>query len=119
MIVGIDAGRDDGAKCRCLARRKAGCIENPCRLDFEVDRTILMKIPEQSVFIVAHGRDRRHDQPPGAPDVDLAGEEIRMLPEDSEILLMQAHGALDAVGVTLAVRQPGVEIANGAETVAA
>ena len=78
-----------------------------------------MEVPEQAVLVVADRRDRRHDQAAGAPHVDLAGEQVGVLPQDAEILLVQAHRVLDAVGLALLSAEPGVEVADRAEAVAA
>ena len=42
-----------------------------------------------------------------------------MLPKDAEIFLVQAYRVLDAIGITFAIGQPRVEIADGAKTVTA
>jgi hypothetical protein len=84
-----------------------------------VDRSVLVEVPERAVLVVADRRDRRHHQAAGASHVDLAGEQVGVLPQDAEVLLVQAHRVLDAVGLALAVGQPRIEVADGADAIAA
>src|SRR5215210_2559206 len=106
-VGGLDVG-SDGAR-----RDDAG------ELAVELDRTVLVKVPVETVLVVRNGRDKRDDQAPGPPDLRGIGPHVVMLPAEAGILLVQADGVLDLHGVARAVYHDGVEVADLAEAVAA
>src|SRR5690349_6054079 len=73
-----------------FARRHARGLNNPGQLDLELDRAVLVEVPVESVIVVADGREEGHDEAARAPDLERVVAEFIVLPEDAEILFMQA-----------------------------
>jgi hypothetical protein len=116
---GRHAGRHDRRRgvCRAVRHRRGG--QDAGELDLQLQRAVLVEGPVEAVVVVAHGRDRRHDQPPPAPDLGAAAHQVVVLPADADVLLVEADGVGHGPGRALLVGQDGVQVPDLAQAVAA
>src|SRR6185437_4362130 len=102
-----------------LAGRDRGGLDDAGQLDLELDRAVLVEIPVKAVVVIADRREERDDEAPRAPHLESVVAEFIMLPEDAEILLMQADRVLHRGWLAEIVGCRHVEIMDVAETIAA
>ena len=96
MIRGVELRGDEVAVRRRLARAGGPQREDAGQLDLELDRAVLVEVPEEAVLVVLDRRDRRDDQPPRPPDLGRVGQAaVGVLPEDAVVFLVHADGVLD------------------------
>lgn len=80
MIVRIDTWVDFGTPTlRVLAWIHCVGVQNSSKLDLELNRTILVEDPVDTVFVISCCEDLGDDQFPGACDNDRVVSEIQML----------------------------------------
>ena len=94
-------------KCWWWARRSAAPPARPTRasrraaprrredaghLHLELDRPVLVEVPVEAVLVVSDGGDERDDEPAGAADLGVAAAPVDVLPEEAEVLLVDADG---------------------------
>lgn len=89
------------------------------QLDLELDARVLVEVPVEAVVVVPGGGEERHDQPPGPPDLGVAGAEIGVLPADTGVFLVQADGVRDVDRLAVLVVDDGVQVLDVADAVAA
>ena len=89
------------------------------QLDVELDRAVLVQVPEEAVVVVADRRPRRHDEATRTADLAGAAEEVLVLPQHADVLLVQAHDLRQLDRLALVVGVDGVEVVDLAEAVAA
>ena len=98
-------------------------LDDPGRLDLHLPAAVLVEVPVEPVVVVAHRRDRRNDQPPRPPHPRLRRPRLRVavgvLPEDAEILLVDADRVPDRPRPPALVRHRAVHVGDLAEAVAA
>src|SRR5882762_7473017 len=87
--------------------------------DLELDRAVLVEIPEEAVVVVTQRRDRGYDKSTGSPDLGVFGLPVVVLPADTEVFLMDADCVSDRLGVPSGVSDYPIHVADLAETVAA
>src|SRR5689334_7104131 len=120
LVVGaVDLGGDQGAVRRLLSRGQGPVGDHAGQLDLVFDGAVLVEVPEVAVLVVSDGGDHRDHQPPRAPDLGLAGPPVHVLPAHAVVFLVQADHVLDHLGVAVVVVQPGVEVVDLAQAVAA
>lgn len=78
----------------------------------------LVEVKGEDVLIVVDGDDGLEDQNPGPSDDGIVGAEVGVLPEDTIVLLMAAHGVGQLERVAGKGVVPCVEILDGTKTVA-
>ena len=83
-----------------------------------LDVAVLVEAPVDEVLVVRHGRVEGEDQPP-APAHLRPGDLVHVLPEDGVVLLVDADGVLDGVGLAGGVVEDRVEVGDLAQAVAA
>src|SRR4051794_34235769 len=76
-----------------------------------LDRTILVKIPVESVLVIADSGNTRDHQAARAPDLGLIRSPIDMLPEKAEVLFVHADCVRHMHNIATAVDHMGIEIA--------
>jgi hypothetical protein len=89
------------------------------QLDLVFDGAVLVEVPEIAVFVVSDGSDHRDHQPSRAPDFGLAGPPVHVFPADAVVFLVQADRVLDQLRAAVVVVEPGIEVADLTEAVAA
>src|SRR5690606_36870764 len=88
-------------------------------LDLELDGAVEVEVPVEAVVVDADRDEERDDQSALAAGLLRFGENVRVLPEDAEVLLMHADRVLHLVRLAVAIGQDGVEVVDLAEAVAA
>ena len=104
---------------RPLAVCEARGQDDARELHLALDRAVLVQVPVEGVLVVVRRSDRRDDEPARAPHLDVAGHGVRVLPEEAEVLLVQADRVLDRVRAAGVVGERRVEVVDLAEAVAA
>src|SRR5215831_4465439 len=92
MDMSSNAGRDLGCIFSRSALNTRGSVDDPGRLDLVLDCAIKVQIPVKGVFVVPDGQYGRNDQAACTADLDAPSAEIRMLPQEARVLLMDADG---------------------------
>src|SRR5438309_546413 len=69
-------------------RRDSSGVHNTSQFDLELDHTILVEIPVETVLVVAHRGDERDDQASRTAYLGLVRAPIDMLPEQAKVLFM-------------------------------
>src|SRR5262245_28436143 len=119
MDMGIDPGGHQRAMGGSLADPPPGHQRDTRRLHLDADGAVLIEIPEEAVDIVADGRGGRHHQPARPAHRRLAAGEVAELPQDAEILFVDADRIADEPRPAEPVMTPDVDIADMAEAIAA
>mmetsp|Transcript_5777 Transcript_5777/g.18528 ORF Transcript_5777/g.18528 Transcript_5777/m.18528 type:complete len:332 (-) Transcript_5777:1182-2177(-) len=94
----VDLAPDAGGHRRPVLlalRLPAGGVDDARGLHLELDDAVHHEVPVARVLVVAHGVHCRDHQPAGAADLGRATE-IRVLPEQAGVLLVDANRVLDA-----------------------
>ena len=119
LVVGGEQARLDLRRRGVVRARHAGAGQHDAgQLGLELDRAVLVEVPEVAVLVVVDRRDlRRHEAAPAA-HLDVAVG-VGVLPEDPEVLLVEADAVLDDVDLALGVDRADVEVDDLAEAVAA
>ena len=115
----VEPGGDERAVRRALADRDRARGEHARQLDLVLDRAVVVEVPEVPVLVVADGRDERDDEAAQAPDLDLLGAEVRVLPGDPGVLLVHADRVGHHERVAVLVVDEAVEVRDVADAVAA
>jgi hypothetical protein len=119
LVVGRDQARGD--ECG-VGRRSAGRGgtrgDDSRELDLGLDRAVLLEVPVVPVLVVADGGHEREHEPAAAPHLGLAGTPVDVLPQQRGVLLVQADGVAENLGLAGGVDEHGVEVTNLAEAVA-
>src|SRR5262249_43606455 len=115
----IETRRDERAVRGSDARRDGAGRDDPRELDLRLDRAVLIEVPEEAVLVVADRSDRRHDESPGAPHLDLAGTKVGVLPQNTEVFLVQADRVAQRERLALRVGADRIQAANLPEAGAA
>ena len=102
-----------------LAGRDRAGREHAGELDLELDRAVLVEVPEEAVVVVADRRERRDHEPPRAAHLARAVAPLDVAPEHADVLLVDADRVRDRHRLAGGVGDDGVEVDDLAEAVAA
>ena len=94
-------------------------LHDPGELHLELDRPVQVEVPVVAVVVVQVRADRRDDQPALPPNLGVVFDEVPVLPEDREVLLVQADALLDDERFAEVVVRDDVEVLDHAKAVAA
>ncbi|KAJ8576107.1 hypothetical protein ON010_g3104 [Phytophthora cinnamomi] len=86
-------------------------------LALELDLAVQVEVPVEAVVVVAHRHEERDDKTALATHRTRIGEHIRMLPERTKVLFVDADGVLEQHGFAEVVHHGGVEVLDLAEAV--
>jgi len=78
---------------------------------------VLMETPVEGILVVGHGNNEGDDEFPGAGYCDLVIPILGVLVEESVILLMDANGVLDNVGLTVVIVDNPVKVLDRPQTI--
>ena len=98
--------------------RRAGGEEHAGELDLELDGAVEVEVPVEAVVVVADRGEERDHQAALAAHFPGVGEQVRVLPDDAEVLLVHADGVADRLRVAEVVGDDGVGVVDVAEAVA-
>ena len=93
--------------------------DEPGELDVELDRAVLVQVPEEAVVVVPDRRPGRDDEAARAAHLAGAAEEVLVLPQHADVLLVEAHDLRELDRQAVVVGVDGVEVVDLAEAVAA
>ena len=99
--------------------RVRGGEQRAGQLDLALDRAVEVEVPVEAVVVVADGGEERDHQAPLAAGLGRAVEDVRVLPEDPGVLLMDADGVADRPRLAAVAGHRGVQVGDLAEAVAA
>ena len=89
----VEWGEESGvyfSRPRIVCARFVGaCEHNSCEFSFELDRSILIEVPEVSVLVIVNSDNRRRYETSTSTHFSMAVN-IYMFPENSRIFLVQA-----------------------------
>ena len=118
MHRGAEAGRHLG-RVRVVAARMARGEHDPGHLDLALDRAVQVEVPVEAVVVVADGGEERHDEPALPPRLRRAVEDVGVLPEDAEVLLVDADRVAHLARLAGLAADDRVQVGDLAEAVAA
>src|SRR5215469_4974874 len=119
MDVSGNAGRDLGCVFSGFAWNTSSSVDDPGRLDLVLDCAIKVQIPVESIFVVPDGQYGRDDEAACTANLGTPGAEIRMLPKEARVLLVDAHGIFYRHHRAVHRVQVRVQVFDGTQTVAA
>ncbi|MNC27320.1 hypothetical protein D3C75_754890 [compost metagenome] len=122
MLVGraIELGRDHAAPTGWASTgSQRGGLDDTGQLGFELNRTVLIEVPEKTIVVVGHGAEEADHQAPGATHFEYAGTKLIVLPQRAVIFLVHADGVLHDKRFALIIDRGHIEISNRAQAIAA
>ena len=108
-----------GAVLRLFSWLQGHVVDDAGQLHLELNVAVLVEVPKEAILVVADCRDEGDHQASGAAHLGLASAPVGVLPEDAEVLLVQADGVGNLDGFTTAVVQHSVEVVDLAQAVTA
>ena len=117
MVGSVDVGRDHLSPPRSFTVGHRAGGQHTGKLDFHLDRRVVVEVPEEAVLVVAHSADHRDDQAPRPTYLDFLGAEVGVLPRDAVILFVHADRVGDSDRVPRGVVDRAVEVMDLAEAV--
>mmetsp|Transcript_44504 Transcript_44504/g.102866 ORF Transcript_44504/g.102866 Transcript_44504/m.102866 type:complete len:287 (+) Transcript_44504:840-1700(+) len=96
----------------------AGGVDDARGLHLKLDDTVHHEVPIARILVVADGVNRRDDEAACTAHLRRPAE-VRVLPEEAHVLLVDAHGILDAPRLALGGGDPGVQVLDRALAVTA
>ncbi len=101
-----------------LAGHDGRGLDDAGQLGFELNGTVLVKVPVEAIVVIADGGEEADDEAPRTPHLEQPVAEFVVLPDDAIVLLVHADRVLHHERLALAVGGRHVEIVNVAEAVA-
>lgn len=115
VVVRVDAAGDFGAVRRGrLGRVQAVRVEHTGQLDLELVGAVEGKDVVKGVFVVGRGDDLRDNQAPVTGRDHGAVAVVRVLVQQTIVLLVDANGILDDGGKTVGCREHSIQILDDA-----
>src|ERR1700730_3118106 len=112
LVSGCAQARRDLRRVRVILARIGRGEQNPGQLHLALDHAIQVEVPVEAVVVVADSGEERHDQAALAAGLGRAVEDIGVLPEDAEVLLVDADRVADHPRLALVVGDCRVEIGD-------
>src|SRR5215469_2463793 len=98
-----------------MARRE----HDPGHLDLALDRAVQVEVPVEAVVVVADGGEVRNDESALPPGLRRAVEDVGVLPEDADVLLVDADSVAHLARLAGFAAHDRVQVGDLAEAVAA
>ena len=118
---GAQAGRDLGGvrRVRGVVTRVGGGEQDAGELDLALDRAVQVEVPVEAVVVVADGAEEGDHQAALAAGLGRPVEDVGVLPEDAEILLVNADGVADRARLAVIVGDGRIQVGDLAQAVTA